>query len=275
MSSEMKEFEDLSKDAVKDWSDHTNDARSEIAELRAKNTELKNQIAQAQNGVSDSPAKKVLTVQQEPQSALPNQEHQKEVKKVASSTQMCLGGGINDLMNPDYFTDFLITAGEPLDKQRPSYTDYVTRLQKWDTWNQWKSFQEYVKGVTTCEPSHEAPTKAEDMGGYSIQKQWWAQPNSPESIAKARSKAAELIGSVSLVGQNESTVDWWKLQKDAWVAPGTQQYNILTANAMRWSGGIQDSWPVSTWFQNVPLSRPNTGPVSDIKPKPANRIANN
>ena len=270
----MKEFEDLSKDAVKDWSDHTNDARSEIAELRAKNTELKNQIAQAQNGVSDSPAKKVLTVQQEPQSALPNQEHQKEVKKVASSTQMCLGCGINDLMNPDYFTDFLITAGEPLDKQRPSYTDYVTRLQKWDTWNQWKSFQEYVKGVTTCEPSHEAPTKAEDMGGYSIQKRWEVtQSNSPESIAKARSKAAELIGSVSLVGQNESTVDWWKLQKDAWVAPGTQQYNILTANAMRWSGGIQDSWPVSTWFQNVPLSRPKAERVPDTKPKSTNRIA--
>ena len=270
----MREFEELSKDAVKDWSDHTNDAQSEIADLRKENKKWAEKIVDIKKTIPDSPAKKALDGQQQEKSALLAQIHQNEVGEVDSSAKMCLIGDTTDLMNPDYFTDFLITAGEPLDKQRPSYTDYVTRLQKWDTWNQWKSFQEYVKGVTTCEPSHEAPTKAEDMGGYSIQKRWEVtQSNSPESIAKARSKAAELIGSVSLVGQNESTVDWWKLQKDAWVAPGTQQYNILTANAMRWSGGIQDSWPVSTWFQNVPLSRPKAERVPDTKPKSTNRIA--
>ena len=80
--------------------------------------------------VSNSPDAQTLDTQQKQELASLSQIHRNNVGKLESSTQMCLVGGINDMMNPDYFRDFLITAGESPDKQRPSYTDYITRLQK-------------------------------------------------------------------------------------------------------------------------------------------------
>lgn len=80
--------------------------------------------------VSDSPTAQAIDIRQQQELASLSQVHRNDVGRLDSSTQMCLGGGINDMMNPDYFRDFLITAGESPDKQRPSYTDYITRLHK-------------------------------------------------------------------------------------------------------------------------------------------------
>lgn len=72
--------------------------------------------------VSDSQAAQAIDIRQKQELASLSQVHRNDVGRLDSSTQMCLGGGINDMMNPDYFRDFLITAGESPDKQRPSYT---------------------------------------------------------------------------------------------------------------------------------------------------------
>lgn len=72
--------------------------------------------------VSDSPTAQAIDIRQKQELASLSQVHRNDVGRLDSSTQMCLGGGINDMMNPDYFRDFLITAGESPDKQRPSYT---------------------------------------------------------------------------------------------------------------------------------------------------------
>ena len=237
-SPEMKEFEDLTnvKDGAKDSLDRTNDAKSDIADLRRENTKWAEKVVNMKKAVSDSQAAQAIDIRQKQELASLSQVHRNDVGRLDSSTQMCLGGGINDMMNPDYFRDFLITAGESPDKQRPSYT--------------------LNKSNVTAQASEQVHRSTQQIRAWLNIQSFSDDFSGLQDLTNIRINAnRELNYDVN------------------WESPISSSHDILTTNAMRWSEGIPNLWSISTWFQNVPLSRPKAEQVPDTKPKSTNRIA--
>ena len=213
MSSEMQEFQDLTnvKDTEKDLLSHQNDEQSDIRELRKKNIEWSKKIDTIKQVVWNTSGSELLATQQTQELDSHGQSHDHEVGKVTSSAQKCLCGGINDLMNPDYFTDFLKASGESTDRPRPSYTllrwsnDVASSSKRWSRW-EWKASS-----------SSRVTSFVGDFAGL-------------KDLTNIR------------INSNRGTND------ANWDSPNSQTRDIITANAMKWSGGIQDLWPVSRWF---------------------------
>ncbi|MFO0764004.1 MAG: hypothetical protein U0518_04085 [Candidatus Gracilibacteria bacterium] len=237
-SPEMKEFEDLTnvKDGAKDSLDRTNDAKSDIADLRRENTKGAEKVVNMKKAVSDSQAAQAIDIRQKQELASLSQVHRNDVGRLDSSTQMCLGGGINDMMNPDYFRDFLITAGESPDKQRPSYT--------------------LNKSNVTAQASEQVHRSTQQIrAGLNIQ-----------SFSDDFSGLQDLTN-IRINSNRELNYD---VNGES---PISSSHDILTTNAMRGSEGIPNLGSISTGFQNVSLSKPKAEQVPDTKPKSTNRIA--
>lgn len=237
-SPEMKEFEDLTnvKDGAKDSLDRTNDAKSDIADLRRENTKWAEKVVNMKKAVSDSPAAQEIDIRQKQELASLSQVHRNDVGRLDSSTQMCLGGGINDMMNPDYFRDFLITAGESPDKQRPSYT--------------------LNKSNVTAQASEQVHRSTQQI------RAWLNMQSFSDDFSELQD-----LTNIRINSNRELNYDV------NWESPISSSHDILTTNAMRWSEGIPNLWSISTWFQNVSLSKPKAEQVPDTKPKSTNRIA--
>ena len=235
-SSEMNELRELSdtKNKAKDWLDHTNDARSEIAELRAKNTELKNQIAQAQNSVSDGPAKEALTARQELKFTWHNQEYQNKVERIDSSVQMCLNNGVDGILDEKSFRDFLQMNNEPLDKPRPSYT--------------WEKSKESFANKAVEAPKVAANVWNQKLNKDNNFKSQWTQISQKPSFTSDFADLKDFTGTLPIPTDSDEVVKDTK-----WESPIITT-NVLKDKAAKWSWWIptesfSDGFPkwVASW----------------------------